>query len=316
MLAARGWLDHGRPTIADGLYDRAWLYAIVVGRFLQAFGDNLVVGRLPSLITGSLLVVAVFLWTRSVAGALAAWIAALFVCLDPLELLISQFARFYALFSLVFWLGAIGVYSLVEMRPRLAKATAIALASVLCLALALHLQVLTLLGLAGLAAWAAYALGLPWWRARRTEPGRTKLELAIGAGLLLAIAAAAIGSGMAGELLAQYRATPIWSAAHRNEVWFYHVLLLERYQTLWPIFPFLAMLAVARRPRPATFVLIVFLVGLVLLSFGGMKDRRYIAFILPFLFVLWGIALAEAWPFLRRCLSTTARGALRGWHPD
>ena len=74
--------------------------------------------------------------------------------------------------------------------------------------------------------------------------------------------------------------------------------------------PFVAMVAVARRPKPAIFCLIVFVVGLVLMSFGGMKDRRYISFILPFLFVLWGIALAEAWPFLRRCVAMTSRRAL------
>ena len=72
MLPARGWVEHGVPTIAKGASDLAWLHTVIVGRFLQAFGDNLIVGRLPSLIAGSLLVVAVFLWTRSVAGALLA----------------------------------------------------------------------------------------------------------------------------------------------------------------------------------------------------------------------------------------------------
>lgn len=39
--------------------------------------ESLIVARLPSLIAGSLLVVAVFLWTRAVAGNFAARIAAL-----------------------------------------------------------------------------------------------------------------------------------------------------------------------------------------------------------------------------------------------
>jgi hypothetical protein len=310
MLAARGWLEDGAPTIGDGVYSRAQLYSLLVAQFLRTFGDNLVVGRLPSVIAGSLLVVAVFLWTRAVAGSLAAWIAALFIGLDPLQLLISQFTRFYALLGLVFWLGAIGVYTLVEKRPGGAKAAAIAVGAILCLALAVHLQELALMGLCGLAAWAAYALGVPWWQARRAEPRRLKLELAIGAGLLLAVAIAAIASGIAGDLLTRYRWAPVWNAGHRNEVWFYHVLLLQRYQTLWPIFPFLVMLAIARRPRPAIFCFVVFLVSFVLLSFGGMKDRRYISLFLPFLFVIWSIALAEAWPFLRRCIAITARGSL------
>lgn len=309
-LAARGWLEHGAPTIGDGLYERAWLYSVMVAWFLDAFGDGVVVARLPSLIAGSLLVVAVFLWTRSVAGALAAWIAALFVCLDPLELLISQFARFYALLSLVFWLGAIGVYALVENRPRALRALIIALASAACFALALHLQVLTLIGLCGLGAWAAWVLGLRWWRAGQANPRRLRRELGLALAVVVVLAAAAVASGLAADLLTRYRSAPLWNAEHRNVVWFYHVLLLERYQVLWPLFPFLTILAVARRPRPALFCFAVFLIGLVFLSFGGMKDRRYIAFIMPFLFVLWGIALAEAWPFLRRCLATTTHGAL------
>jgi hypothetical protein len=75
------------------------------------------------------------------------------------------------------------------------------------------------------------------------------------------------------------------------------------------------MLAVARKPRPAIFCFIVFAVSFVLLSFGGMKDRRYISMFLPFLFVIWGIALAEAWPFLRRCVAATARGSLHRLAP-
>ena len=117
LLAARGWLIDGVPRIADGVYDRAQLYTILVAQFLRVFGESLAVARLPSLIAGSLLVVAVFVWTRSVAGNLAAWIAALFVCLSPLTIQMSQYARFYTLFGLLFWLGAVGIYALVEAPP-------------------------------------------------------------------------------------------------------------------------------------------------------------------------------------------------------
>ena len=116
VLAARGWLTDGVPRIADGIYDRAELYTILVAQFFRVLGESLVVARLPSLLAGSGLVVAVFLWTRSVAGNAAAWIAALFVCLSPLEIQLSQYARFYTLFGLLFWLGATGIYALVEQQ--------------------------------------------------------------------------------------------------------------------------------------------------------------------------------------------------------
>ena len=73
---------------------------------------------MPSVIAGSLLVVAVFLWTRSVAGSLAAWIAALFVALAPISIQVSQFARFYALQGLVFWLAATGAVLPLGQTPR------------------------------------------------------------------------------------------------------------------------------------------------------------------------------------------------------
>jgi hypothetical protein len=37
----------------------------------------------------------------------------------------------------------------------------------------------------------------------------------------------------------------------------------------------------------------------VLLSLAGMKAERYLVFVLPFLYVVWGIALAAIWPWLR-----------------
>lgn len=116
VLAAHGWSIDGEPRIAEGLYDRARLFTMIVAWFFNGLGESIVVARLPSVIAGSLLVVAVFLWTRAVAGNLAAWIAALFVALAPISIQVSQFARFYALQGLVFWLSAIGVYAVCTRR--------------------------------------------------------------------------------------------------------------------------------------------------------------------------------------------------------
>ena len=62
--------------------------------------------------------------------------------------------------------------------------------------------------------------------------------------------------------------------------------------------PFLALIAVAARPGPSLFALCVFGVAFVLLSFGGQKSWRYLFFAMPFLFVIWAIALASLWPSL------------------
>jgi hypothetical protein len=67
---------------------------------------------------------------------------------------------------------------------------------------------------------------------------------------------------------------------------------------------------VAHRPRPAAFCCTIFITTFVLLSLAGMKTERYLVFALPFLFVVWGIALAAAWPWLRAgAIAVTDRAA-------
>jgi 4-amino-4-deoxy-L-arabinose transferase-like glycosyltransferase len=309
-LAARGWAQHGEPVIGEGTYERAWLYSVIVGSFFQALGDSLFTARLPSLLAGVLLVPAVFLWARRVAGPLAAWAAALLLCVSPLAIHVSQYARFYALFGLLFWLGSIGVYALVQERLSGAKAIAIALGSLLCFAVAFHLQVLTLVGVAGLAIWLIQAIALPWLRARLDQPRQLWVAIGIAATIAILVAGIAIESGIAQKLLQRYLWSPQWSIEHRSEFWFYHVFFAQHYQTLWPLLPFLAILAVADRPKPAIFCFVVFVVGFVFLSSAGMKDKRYVAFLLPFLFVLWGIAFAALVAWVRRLIARATPRAL------
>ena len=153
VLAARGWAETGAAAIGEGVYGRAQLFTVAIGYLFRLFHDSIVVARLPSVVAGSLLVAGVFVWTRSVAGSLAAWIAAGLLCFSPLHILISQFARFYALLGLTIWLGSIGIYTLVERRPPAGTAMLLALGSALCLLLALHLQILTAFVIAGLSLW-------------------------------------------------------------------------------------------------------------------------------------------------------------------
>jgi 4-amino-4-deoxy-L-arabinose transferase-like glycosyltransferase len=306
-LAARGWVEHGEPVLGDGMYRRARLYSVIVGLFFQIFGDNLITARLPSLLTGIILVPVLFLWTRRVAGSLAAWAAALLLCISPLAIHISQYARFYGLFGLLFWLGSVGLYTLVQERPSGRKAVAIGLGSLLCFAISWHLQPLTLIGAVGLALWLVQAMASPWLRGKPRQP-----SIAFGVAIALAIVVAAIvlQTSTAQNLVHSYLWSPAWSIEHQNEFWFYHVFFAQHYQSLWPLLPFLAILAVAHRPKPATFCFIVFVVGFVFLSFAGMKDKRYIAFLEPFLFVLWGIAFAGLVPLVRRLIARATPRAL------
>lgn len=314
IMAAQGWLAYGEPRIADGLYTRAELFTILVAGALGVFGDNLVAARLPSVVAGSLLVVAVFLWTRMVAGSAAAWIAALFLCLSSLSFQLFLWTRFYALHALVFWLGAIGIYALLEERLGLRTKFALAFASGLALLLALHLQLLTLIGLAAIAVWFCLAVGLPSWWSGGLGP-RWRALAVIGAAAILAFIAAD-AAGVLDSLWQRYRWAPLHAAAHRNEVWFYHLLLLERYQAIWPFFPILALIALAVKPKPALFCFCIFTVIFVLESFGGMKDQRYLLFAMPFFYALCAIALAAILGRLWGVLSGAAERAAAALLPD
>ncbi len=312
-LAARGWLEEGEPRISEGLYTRAQLYSLVMAGWFATFGDSLVSARAFSLVAGSLLVVAVFIWTRAVAGTPAGWIAGFFVALAPLSVQISQYARFYAMHALVFWLAAIGAYSLVAGRlPPRAKIW-VAFGSTLGFLLAAHLQILTLIGLMGLGLWLVLAVAIP--RLRALSPQRRLTTLVVAAALGLIVAGALLLFGTAGELFDRYRWAPMWNRAHQNEFWFYHVYFVERYPTFWSLTPLALLLALVHRPRPAIFCMCIFVVSFILVSLGGMKDERYLFFALPFLFVLWGMALAKAFDYLYPWMTGAADRVLRHLAP-
>jgi 4-amino-4-deoxy-L-arabinose transferase-like glycosyltransferase len=315
LLAARGWLIDSIPHIADGVYKRAELFTIIVAWFFHQFGESLVVARLPPLLAGSLLVVAVFLWTRSVAGNLAAWIAGLFVCFSPLSIQLSQYARFYTLFALTFWLGAVGIYALVERRPGWRRAVPIAAGSLLCLALSFHLQPLTLIGIVGLGMWVGLAVVMPWLWRQRGRPQLLWTVILLGMLLVVIAAIGAIQAGIVSQLWGAFTALPL-HAVPRNEVWFYQLELIQRYPSLWPVFPFLALLAAATRPRPTLFCCCIFIPSFAILSLAPMKHFIYIYFIMPFLFVVWAVTLARLGHVLWRCIVTATERALAKLAPD
>ena len=234
LLAARGWLASGVPQIGEGIYTRAELYTVFIGWCLKLFGDNLVVARLPSVLFGGLLAVAVFLWTNAVAGRTAAWISGLLVALASMSVEMSQYARFYALHALTFWLGSTGVYALATGQVLgMARRLAVAVGAAVCLLCALYLQILTLIGLVALAVWLATTILARW--CRDTRQFWVMLgALALGAGLA---AAAALASGLGRELAEAYLATPLTVIQHKGQIWFYDLHLIERYPTLWPVVP-------------------------------------------------------------------------------
>lgn len=292
LLAAQGWIETGTPRIAEGVYDRAFLFTALIGWCLDAFGHNVAVARAPALVFGTVLVVAVFVWTRAVAGSLAAWVAGLLLAFSPIAVELSQLTRFYTLHALLFWLAAICAYhaagSGVVPRSRLG----IGALGMLCALLAVHLQLLSLVGLAGVGLWLAGLLAPKVWLWLRAR-GQIGLAVALGAIFLGAAALAlAVAAGLDQQLWQRYRGTPLWAQEFQNQAHFYHVRLAQQYPVLWPLTAFAALAALGYRPRAAAFCATVFGVAFLAASFAGMKDDRYLFFALPFLFALWGMAFA------------------------
>jgi Dolichyl-phosphate-mannose-protein mannosyltransferase len=309
VLGARGYLEHGEPRIAEGVYERARYFTALIALLFSVLGESLVVARLPAVVCGSLLVSLLFVWVRSVAGQPAAWFAAIALLLSPFLTHVAQDVRFYAPFALLFWLAAMAVYAAgTAERPSAARLALLTLAAAVCLGAAWHLQRLTLIGAVGLGLWLAIQVGLPRLRLALSGHARVAMALAVATVALLALAALWFPR----ELWHSYRFTPLFDAGTRNQFWFYHQWLNFYYPTLWPLFPLAALAALALRARPAVFCLCVFVTGFLLISFGGPKAMLYTTFVLPFLFVLWGMAFAYACRGIRGFVLEVTDSALRG----
>ncbi len=309
FFAAKSWLAEGELAIADGVYTRASGYTKLIAFAFGLFGEHIEVQRMIGVIAAVATSLLLFFWARTAAGAVAAWIAALLFCFWPDGITVSVEHRFYPLHGLFFLGGAIGVYLTVAMRDEWGRSALIAvgIGAAVLLGLALALQEATLIGIAGIGLWLGLVIGLPWLS--RLEPGRRWLVVAGATAAALAGLAFVVLSGIGGVLLDSFRWTPKWAAESRNEFWYYHAFLTLYYPTLWSISGIVAIVAMARRPQLVGFCLAVFGTAFALHSLGGMKHYRYLYYVMPFLFVIWGVAIAfvieRFWPFFSEAADRT-----------
>lgn len=297
MLAARGWLATGTPAIAEGQYPRGLWFTVLVAWLTDLLGDRLWVARLPSVVAVALSTVLLFRWIHAMAGRAAAWTVALLFLTSPFTLELARFARFYAIQQLLFLAGAVALEAAVAGRRRAAGRLLAGAVGLALLALAVLVQPAGLIGVAGLGLWLLLARIVPWLAG--LPPPRRRALVLLGAGLAAAAVTLLLVTPQGDYLLSLYRWAPPWAAAMRDQVWFYHLWLVLYYPSLWPLVPLLALLAWRLCPRPALLATCVFGTAVVLQSFGGLKDTRYLAYAWPFLFVLLGLALAGLWPSLR-----------------
>lgn len=293
VLAAQSWLENGTLHVGDGIYTRSSYFTILISWVFAIFGESLVAARMVSAVAGASLAAAVFWWTASVTSRCAARIAVLLVCLSPINLFLAQIVRFYAIHSLLFWIGAIAVYALVAGPAQTKRQVALAFAAAVSLTTALSLQITTLIGAAGLAVWVAVELleRVPW-RGILSSKGRI-VAVVIGGFTIAAASFVVISSDLLVHPWTVFRFSPLWAASSQSSIDYYHWWFLNNYPTFWALLPVAFLAACASARRPAIFCAVVFTVVIFLHSLGGTKGGRYIAYVLPMFFVLWGIALAN-----------------------
>lgn len=314
MLAARSLITDGTLHINGTVeYTRAWVFTWLLAGLARIFGESLVVARIPAVLAGTALVTGLFVWLYRLSGRWAAWSAALLLCFSPISIYLSQQARFYTLHALLFGMGALAVLYAAAERRR-SQRIWLFLVGALCFALALRLQITTLIGLGAVGIWllADRTPELIGW-VRGDQRRRFPILLAFG---LTALALLTLfGIGFAPRALALFTRADSWAEANRNYVLFYHDMFVAQYPTLWPLFPVAFLIAATRYLRAALFLAVI--VGVVVLfhSLAAWKHERYVFYVLPAFFALWGLAAAVALPWLHARLVAWLRPFTRRARP-
>ncbi len=292
LFAAAGWLEHGRFAIADGVYERAWIYTWFVAQLEALFGPGALAPRLLSVACWVSAIVIVVAWVKQQVSMRAALIAAAFLIVWPSGIISAQFARFYALQALLVIASTIAVYVIMQTETKLRDRALLGIAAIAGLALATHLQPTTFVALLGIALWIGVFHVLPWiWR----QPARYTLLAAL-AVCAIAAFASVYALGYVAKAWAELRFTAGWLAENSNDVLYYHKVLLDDYPVLWPLFPFAAVIALAARPQLASLCVCMVIAALAVHSLAGMKLPRYIVYMMPFMFIIYAIALDAILP--------------------
>lgn len=304
VLAAKNFLADGTLSINGGEpYTRAEAFTLLIAGFFRLFGAGLVVGRIPVAIAGSLSVVVIFLWLRSLGERTAAWLAGLFLCFAPESLIISQQVRFYTLQQLSFLLGSLGVYALVDHRRPLGPTIALSVASAIALLLSIHLQIVSIIGIAGLALFVLLVTGPHVVQWARQRPDR--LWIVVGAtGLLGVMVGIVLSSDWGQRVISLATYVDLWANENAHAWRFYHWILQDGFPAIWVGFPLIVLVAASVQPRATLLSASVFLVAFVTHSFVSWKGGRYLEYGMPFFFTLGALALAQLVPVAQRSAAT------------
>lgn len=303
VLAAQSLLHDGTLRINGGApYTRAWLFTYMVAGSFRLFGVSMVAGRIPALVAGVALALALFAWVRSVAGRTAAWTAGLLFTVAPFQIWISQAVRFYTIQCLAFFVGAVCCYEATAPGRSRRDVALLGAGAIVSFLLAYRLQLISIIGILGVLVWLAATVGARSSRSlarRASEDRRVAVVLTAAALVVLIVAVLVMRSGLPSAAWELYRHADLWAMDERDNFTYYFWQLQSTYPTIWTIFPIVLLLALVKTRRAAALCATVFGIAFVALSFGGMKGGRYLSFAMPMFFALTGFAVAALIPWLR-----------------
>ena len=224
----------------------------------------------------------------------------------------SSWVRFYTLHALVFFLACVAVYRLFTGAKGWLERGSDLLLAAGGFALAVHLQVTTAAGVAGLGLWIGLVALAP--AVGRLKPGWRRI--AAGAAVVLipaALAAAFLQTEQGAALLDRLRYVDLWAEESRDDVGYYYSILREQYPALWTLLPIGVLIAASAHFRETLLCTCIFAVGFVAHSLVAWKSERYLFYLLPMFFAVWGLAVGAALPWLRDRIhaAVTAAGALQ-----
>ena len=308
-FAGLSFAQDGTFAIGAGHYVRAAPYTALTGLSMLAFGDGLLALRLPAMISGILLVASVALWLQRWSRP-AALVAAGLLAIDTFGLQLAGFARFYTLHALMVWLASIGTYALItQPRPPFRKAL-LAAGIAGALALALDLQILTLISIVALALWAVLDFAIvSEGRARALFGRKLALTLVVLACIALAILAMSPLGELATSLYDRFWNAALWSQGSQSDYLFYFQSL-RSYGLLTYLFPVALVAAWRFDRRMALFLAMMFVVPVLIASIAPQKAPRYIFYAIPFFLAIWAVAAAWA---LEAATQHASRRNLPGW---
>ncbi|MEE9404500.1 MAG: glycosyltransferase family 39 protein [Algisphaera sp.] len=295
VLAAQS-LRAGRGlTIAsDGHYTRAAEYTAAVAASMTVFGETLWAARVPSMLCMAAAVGLTAAWAARLGGLLAGVLAAGLLLFNPLGLYLGTMCRFYAPQILLVLMAVYITERIIRLRPtRKGRLFRVVTVGGL-LFLAARLQPTTIFPASAIFGWLILHEISERGRRRGKAPWRDlSVWITAGVVLLASAAAAMLLREQLASAWAELRGAAAWSQEHQNNLMFYQRYFSRSFGWWWAAFPLMSLIALRRGGISIVLLLSLIAVSFAGQSLGGMKSPRYLAYILPALAVVWGLAGAE-----------------------